>query len=191
MRALHVRATYGIIHNAHDRYLAVPSQIDSFWLCALLLCTQVPRRAATACRAASGGAASNPLLVGLIEALFRFPPFFQAASRNARAMIVKRGEALGLPWKTAMERMQAQDWASAIEAVRNPAVKYPAYYTSPFHAYPEGAWYGRCGTHTLSAISPSGGGGVLAHFACTALSGLCNMSCLRLRGELARFTGMQ
>lgn len=80
----------------------------------------------------------NPLLMGAVEALFKFPPFFSMAAKNARSMIVKRAEALGLDWSGAMRDMQAQDWAARIKAVQNPSVTYPSYYTQPFHAYTEG-----------------------------------------------------
>ncbi|EFJ48819.1 hypothetical protein VOLCADRAFT_90465 [Volvox carteri f. nagariensis] len=80
----------------------------------------------------------NPLLMGAVEALFRFPPFFNAAAKNARRMIVKRAEALGLDWEGAMRGMQAQDWEARLKAVTNPAVTYPDYYTQPFHAYGKG-----------------------------------------------------
>lgn len=52
-------------------------------------------------------------------------------------MIVKRGEKLGMDWSGTMAELQTQDWAAAIERVRDPAVQYPTYYTQPFHAYPE------------------------------------------------------
>ncbi|GLI59339.1 hypothetical protein VaNZ11_001199 [Volvox africanus] len=80
----------------------------------------------------------NPLLMGAVEALFKFPPFFSAAAKNARNIIVKRAEALGLDWDGAMRDMKAQDWNARMKAVINPSVTYPAYYTQPFHAYSQG-----------------------------------------------------
>lgn len=50
-------------------------------------------------------------------------------------MIVQRGEAIGLDWRGTMARMQQHDWEAEMDAVANPGVTYPDYYTQPFHAY--------------------------------------------------------
>ncbi|KAG2492625.1 hypothetical protein HYH03_009041 [Edaphochlamys debaryana] len=86
----------------------------------------------------TSGAEFNPLLMGAVEALFKFPPFFDAAKKNARSMIVKRYESLGGDWEGAMRDLQAQDWEARFKAVEDPAVTYPSYYTQPFHAYSKG-----------------------------------------------------
>ncbi|KXZ55370.1 hypothetical protein GPECTOR_3g499 [Gonium pectorale] len=88
--------------------------------------------------ASAPGKQFNPLLMGAVEALFKFPPFFNAAAKNARGMIIKRAESLGLDWEGAMRDLKAQDWEARMKAVSNPAVQYPSYYTQPFHAYPSG-----------------------------------------------------
>lgn len=80
----------------------------------------------------------NPVLTGAVEALFRFPPFFDMASKKARNMIVQRADALGLDWNTAMEELRAQDWEGRLKRVEDSQVTFPQYYTQPFHAYPQG-----------------------------------------------------
>lgn len=80
----------------------------------------------------------NALLVHLVEALFRFPPFFAMAAKNAREMIVKRGESMGLDFQAEIDALKGVDWDAELARVQDPSVKYPAYYTVPFHAYPEG-----------------------------------------------------
>eukprot|EP00197_Chlamydomonas_leiostraca_P009764 CAMPEP_0202867472 /NCGR_PEP_ID=MMETSP1391-20130828/9455_1 /ASSEMBLY_ACC=CAM_ASM_000867 /TAXON_ID=1034604 /ORGANISM="Chlamydomonas leiostraca, Strain SAG 11-49" /LENGTH=352 /DNA_ID=CAMNT_0049547519 /DNA_START=24 /DNA_END=1078 /DNA_ORIENTATION=- len=80
----------------------------------------------------------NPVLMSVVQALFSFPPLFNMARKNARNMIVKRAESMGLDWNGAMKEMQAQDWPALLKAVTNPAVQYPSYYTKSFHAYTEG-----------------------------------------------------
>mmetsp|Transcript_27277 Transcript_27277/g.73716 ORF Transcript_27277/g.73716 Transcript_27277/m.73716 type:complete len:369 (+) Transcript_27277:120-1226(+) len=96
------------------------------------------------CRAQSDSAPTsvsspgNPLLMAAVEGLFRFPPFFSMAAKNARSMIVKRAESIGLDWDSAMRERQQQDWQSLMSQVTNPTVTYPAYYEQPFHAYPSG-----------------------------------------------------
>ncbi|KAL4856131.1 Demethylmenaquinone methyltransferase [Chlorella vulgaris] len=80
---------------------------------------------------------SGPL-VDIVEALFKFPPFFSFASKKARAMIVKRGKKMGLDFEAEIAHLQGVDWAAELAAVEDKSVKYPDYYTVPFHAYPEG-----------------------------------------------------
>ncbi|KAF8061941.1 menG [Scenedesmus sp. PABB004] len=82
----------------------------------------------------------NPLLVGAVEALFRFPPVFEAATKKARAMIIQRGEAIGVDWTGTLDELRAvPDWPARLAAATDPAAgAYPAYYTQPFHAYKQG-----------------------------------------------------
>ncbi|PRW56921.1 methyltransferase type 11 [Chlorella sorokiniana] len=80
----------------------------------------------------------NELLVGLVEALFKFPPFFAFAAKNARAMIVKRGEKMGMDFQAEIDALRSVDWDEEVAAARDPTVKYPSYYKKPFHAYPDG-----------------------------------------------------
>ncbi|GFR41885.1 hypothetical protein Agub_g2394 [Astrephomene gubernaculifera] len=80
----------------------------------------------------------HPLIMDAVEALFRFPPFFNAAAKNARNMIIKRAYAMGIDWNGTIQEMKAQDWEARLQAVQNPSVTYPSYYTQPFHAYSQG-----------------------------------------------------
>jgi hypothetical protein len=73
----------------------------------------------------------------IVEALFKFPPFFNMAAKSARRKIVQRGESVGVDWSGTMAQLQAQDWAAAIQRVQDPQVQLPGYYQQPFHAYPE------------------------------------------------------
>ena len=50
-----------------------------------------------------------------VEGLFRFKPFFEAATRNARSMIIKRAEAIGIDWNGTMRELQAEDWGARIK----------------------------------------------------------------------------
>ena len=53
-------------------------------------------------------------------------------------MIVKRGERMGLDFAAEIEALRSVEWDGELAAVRDDSVQYPAYYTVPFHAYPEG-----------------------------------------------------
>lgn len=80
--------------------------------------------------------------MGVVEALFRIQPLFQAAAGKARRTIVERGRSLGIDWDgTLARRREGYDWEAELEAVTSPAVTkagYPGYYTQPFHAYADG-----------------------------------------------------
>eukprot|EP00775_Hariotina_reticulata_P008701 gene8701-8882_t len=82
----------------------------------------------------------NQLLVGVVEALFKFPPFFDTATKKARSMIIQRSEAIGLDWAATLAELQQQDWESRMQEITSNTLvdQYPSYYTQPFHAYKQG-----------------------------------------------------
>lgn len=58
---------------------------------------------------------------------------------QARTKIAKRGEQIGLDFDGAVEALKgAADWDAELASIRDPTMQLPAYYTQPFHAYPEG-----------------------------------------------------
>jgi len=75
-----------------------------------------------------------------VSALFSFKPLFRLAASNARAMMVKRGEAMGIPWAKHLEELDKVDWDIEVDkfASSSPGLEYPEYYLSPFHAYESG-----------------------------------------------------
>ncbi|KAL6751927.1 S-adenosyl-L-methionine-dependent methyltransferase [Haematococcus lacustris] len=103
-------------------------------------CGPLPQRhkRAVAAAATSTSQGGSSTLMAMVEALFKFQPFFAMATKQARAMVVKRAESIGLDWDGAMKELEAQDWQARMKAVTQPGLQYPAYYTQPFHAYPHG-----------------------------------------------------
>ncbi|MEO1374061.1 MAG: class I SAM-dependent methyltransferase [Cyanobacteria bacterium J06635_10] len=79
-----------------------------------------------------------PLSIRLINGLLGIKPIYAIARHQARKMIVKRGERIGVPWKKQVEEMKAVDWESQIKKVENPNVSYPDYFLDSFHGYEEG-----------------------------------------------------
>ena len=58
---------------------------------------------------------------------------------QARSKIAERGLQIGLDFDREVESLRgAADWEAELEAVRDPSLQLPEYYTEPFHAYPEG-----------------------------------------------------
>jgi len=79
-----------------------------------------------------------PLSTRLINGLLGIKPLYSIAKHQARQMMVKRGERIGVPWKKQVEEMKAVDWENEIDKVENSLVSYPDYYLTSFHAYEEG-----------------------------------------------------
>ncbi|MEA5593808.1 class I SAM-dependent methyltransferase [Rivularia sp. UHCC 0363] len=79
-----------------------------------------------------------PLSTRLINGLLGIKPLYGIAKHQARQMMVKRGERIGVPWKKQVEEMKAIDWESEIKKIENSRVSYPDYYMTSFHAYQEG-----------------------------------------------------
>lgn len=80
----------------------------------------------------------NPLLVKMVESLFKFPPLFKAAAANARKKIVDRGAEMGMDFAHEIEKLKEVDWNGKMVEATDPKVVMPEYYKAPFHAYPEG-----------------------------------------------------
>lgn len=78
------------------------------------------------------------LMTGLVNGLFSFKPAWNFMKGKARQMMVDRGDAIGFPWKERLEELKKHDWDAEVEAVRDPGLEYPEYYTVPFHAYDMG-----------------------------------------------------
>ncbi len=74
----------------------------------------------------------------LVTAVLGLPPLFAWAKRQARQMMIDRAEGMGVPWRRIVAELRSQDLTADLAAVENPAVLYPDYYTTSFHAYAEG-----------------------------------------------------
>lgn len=81
---------------------------------------------------------TTSLSTRLINGLLAIKPLYGIAKHQARQMMVKRGERIGVPWKKQVEEMKTVDWESEIKKVENPSLSYPDYYLTSFHAYEQG-----------------------------------------------------
>ncbi len=79
-----------------------------------------------------------PFSTRLINGLLGIKPLFSIAKHQARQMMIKRGERIGVPWKQQVEKMKVIDWENQKSQVENPNISYPKYYLDSFHAYEEG-----------------------------------------------------
>ncbi|NRB07035.1 MAG: class I SAM-dependent methyltransferase [Richelia sp.] len=71
----------------------------------------------------------------LVNGILAIKPLANFAKHQARQMIIKRAENIGVHWTQEVEKLKARSWNSDFAQVQNPQVSYPEYYLKPFHAY--------------------------------------------------------
>lgn len=74
----------------------------------------------------------------LVNKLLAIKPLANLAKHQARNMMIKRAEEIGVPWRQRVEELRAYDWDSQLAEVQNPQLTYPDYYVRSFHAYEQG-----------------------------------------------------
>ncbi|PSN18564.1 SAM-dependent methyltransferase, partial [filamentous cyanobacterium CCP5] len=93
--------------------------------------------------------AAPSLTSALVNRILAVKPLWNLAKGRARAMMIKRAETIGVPWRETVRQLERRDagavgnslspaWAAELAAVQNPDLVYPNYYTTSFHAYDEG-----------------------------------------------------
>ncbi|WP_088240117.1 class I SAM-dependent methyltransferase [Calothrix rhizosoleniae] len=81
---------------------------------------------------------SPSLASQMINGISAIKPLANFAKHQARQMIIKRAEKIGVPWTQEVEKLKQRDWESDFAQVHNPQISYPEYYLQPFHAYEKG-----------------------------------------------------
>ncbi|MEB3227600.1 MAG: class I SAM-dependent methyltransferase [Synechocystis sp.] len=74
----------------------------------------------------------------VVNGLLGIKPLWNVAKWQARNMMIKRAERLGIPWRETVKTYQAQDWENLWQAATNPELTYPDYYQASFHGYDQG-----------------------------------------------------
>lgn len=74
----------------------------------------------------------------LVNGILAIKPLAALAKHQAREMMIKRAEKIGVPWRKNVQTLKAHDWETQLAKVRNPNLTYPDYYLRSFHAYEEG-----------------------------------------------------
>ncbi|MEO1134105.1 MAG: SAM-dependent methyltransferase, partial [Cyanobacteria bacterium J06639_1] len=100
---------------------------------------------------ASSASASPRLSVRLANALLAIKPLAQLAKHQARSMMIRRAESIGVYWREEVKNLRARhsdrqgsaaplhpEWDKALEEIRDRNLTYPEYYLKPFHAYDRG-----------------------------------------------------
>jgi len=87
----------------------------------------------------TAAATTAPGLVSrLVNGILAIKPLANLAKHQARQMMIKRAEKIGVPWTQEVKTLQARDWTQELAEVENPQLCYPDYYLNSFHAYEQG-----------------------------------------------------
>ena len=73
-----------------------------------------------------------------INGVLAIKPLANIAKYQARKMMIDRAEAMGVPWRSEVERLRSRDWDTELAEIEDPDLKYPEYYLCSFHAYEKG-----------------------------------------------------
>jgi ubiquinone/menaquinone biosynthesis C-methylase UbiE len=74
----------------------------------------------------------------LVNGVLAIKPLYSLAKHQARQMMIKRAEKIGVPWRKNVSRLRSHDWESELAKVQNLQLDYPEYYLTSFHAYEKG-----------------------------------------------------
>ena len=74
----------------------------------------------------------------LVNGLLSIKPLANLAKHQARNMMIKRAQKIGVPWRQRVEELRSYDWDSELAEVQNSQLTYPDYYLCSFHAYDKG-----------------------------------------------------
>jgi ubiquinone/menaquinone biosynthesis C-methylase UbiE len=91
-------------------------------------------------------APTDRLVSQLVNSLLGIKPLAKFAKDRARNLIIKRAEAIGVAWRDEVKFLRSRggaeafspQWEADLAQVTNPALKYPEYYLTSFHAYDRG-----------------------------------------------------
>jgi hypothetical protein len=74
----------------------------------------------------------------LVNSVLAIKPLANLAKHQARQMMIKRAEKIGVPWTKEVETLRSHNWEPHLASVQNPQLVYPDYYCRSFHAYDSG-----------------------------------------------------
>lgn len=77
----------------------------------------------------------------LVNGLLSVKPLANFAKQKARMMMINRAESIGVQWRQEANRLRSRGeavWDAERQALEDPALDYPSYYLTSFHAYETG-----------------------------------------------------
>jgi ubiquinone/menaquinone biosynthesis C-methylase UbiE len=82
----------------------------------------------------------------LVNGLLSIKPLARFAKYQARELIIKRAESIGVAWRDDVKFLRSRggsaalspQWETDLARIANPKLEYPDYYLTSFHAYEQG-----------------------------------------------------
>ncbi|MEG4517478.1 MULTISPECIES: class I SAM-dependent methyltransferase [unclassified Microcoleus] len=74
----------------------------------------------------------------LVNGVLSIKPLANLAKHQAREMMMKRAEKIGVHWRQEVQALLSRNWDAELLSVQNPDLVYPKYYLTSFHAYEKG-----------------------------------------------------
>jgi len=74
----------------------------------------------------------------LVNGVLSIKPLAKLAKHQAREMMMKRAEKIGVHWRQEVQALLSRNWDAELLSVQNPDLVYPKYYLTSFHAYEKG-----------------------------------------------------
>lgn len=80
----------------------------------------------------------DKLLSRTVDAFINFKPTFKLMTFGARNLMISTAEGQGISWRGTVAKLQQSEVYQIKDELEFKAVRYPGYYTVPFHGYDEG-----------------------------------------------------
>lgn len=74
----------------------------------------------------------------LVNGALSIKPLANLAKQQARKMMIKRAESIGVHWTEDVQALRSHKWEAEMAHVQDPNLVYPDYYLRTFHAYDQG-----------------------------------------------------
>jgi len=74
----------------------------------------------------------------LVNGALSIKPLANLAKQQARKMMIKRAESIGVHWTEDVQALRSHKWEAEMAHVQDPNLVYPEYYLRTFHAYDQG-----------------------------------------------------
>ena len=87
---------------------------------------------------ASSTQSSLDLNTRLVNILLAIKPVAKLLKWQARNVMIKQGEKLGVPWRETVQQLRDHDWQAELNKVKNSELTYPEHYLRSFHGYERG-----------------------------------------------------
>jgi ubiquinone/menaquinone biosynthesis C-methylase UbiE len=89
---------------------------------------------------------TDRLVSQVVNSLLSIKPLARFAKNQARELIIKRAESIGVAWREDVKFLRSRggsealspQWEADLAQITNPDLQYPKYYLTSFHAYEQG-----------------------------------------------------